>query len=166
MPGKGTHQCPPLPKPKKAEQGKINASVKAKGIPRRPPMAKTKPLPVLHWSKVPLDGQLPLSEAESRIQIREFVLRFACIMDSKSVSRKTLEELEEISGKGGCGKGWDGDNEDDDRVTGWVSEACVKGAIMGLLGLIQDENDKDKRVGHHHSKVATIANIRLVSAHR
>lgn len=160
MPGKGTHQFAPLekkPKLKKtAEQGKAStSSAKVKGKSGRPPKPKTKPLPVLHWSKVPLDGHFPLSEAESRIQIREFVLRFACIMDSKSVSRKTLEELEEISGSSGRGRGWDSDDEDEDQITGWVSEACVKGVVMGLLGLIQeDENGKDKKVSCQNLRAA------------
>ena len=157
MPGKGTHQCAPLEKKSKLkqaeEQGEANTSAKVKGKPGRPPKAKTKPLPVLYWSKIPLDGPFSLSEAERRIQIREFVLRFACIMDSKSVSRKTLEELEEISGRG---RSWDSDKEDENRVTGWVSEACVKGILMGLLGLIkEDENGKDKRVGHYHLRTTT-----------
>jgi hypothetical protein len=118
--------------------------VAASGPTKLKPKAKPKTLPTLKWSKIPMDGSLSLSETESRIHIREFVLRFARIMDSKSLSRKMLEELEEIGGDDskGKGRGWDNDDGDDgDDVVGWISEPCVKGVVTGLLGLIHSEED-------------------------
>jgi len=110
---------------------------------------KPKTLPTLKWCKVPLDGSLTLAEAESRMHIREFVLRFASIMDCKSLTRKMLEELEEIGGDDsrGRGCGWDNDDKEDEEVLTWVSEMCAKGVVMGLLGLIHsDEGLKERKV--------------------
>lgn len=72
-------------------------------------------------------------------------------MDTKNISRKLLEELEGIGGESskGRGKDWDSDvGEEDEDFAGWVSESCVKGVIMGLLGLVHnDESDnRDKKV--------------------
>ena len=121
------------------------------GSTKSKPKAKPRTLPTLKWSKIPIDGSLPLSETEARIRIREFVLRFARIMDSKNLSRKMLEELEEIGGDDskGKGRGWDDDGgDDDDDVVGWISEPCVKGVVIGLLGLLHSDEDgpKEKNV--------------------
>jgi hypothetical protein len=164
MPGKGSQISPAPKKPvvrKKAEPAKASSSTAASELSKQTakvkasavtkPKPKPKPLPILKWSRVSIEGSLPLTEVESRIQIREFVLRFACIMDAKSVSRKILEELEDIGGDRPRGKGrsWDDDDEDDEEeVAGWVSEACVKGVVMGLLGLVlsDEDNSVDKKV--------------------
>lgn len=154
LPGKGAQLTPAAKKPKTLKTASaVEAGTlgKPKAKPGRKPKPKIKPLPILTWTKVPLDGLLSLSEAESRIQIREFVLRFACIMDTKNISRKLLEELEGIGGESskGRGKDWDSDvGEEDEDFAGWVSESCVKGVIMGLLGLVHnDESDnRDKKV--------------------
>jgi len=132
---------------KQTVKAKPTVAVEATTKPKPKPGPKT--LPTLKWSKIPMDGALPLAEAERRIQIREFVLRFACIMDSRSISRKTLEELEELSGESsrGKGRGWDSDGNDEETdVVGWVSEVCVKGVVIGLLVLIHsDENGPRER---------------------
>jgi len=170
LPGKGHQIAPAEKKPRVRKQAQASTSAAttsdankqttkgkrgvAAGTSTRPkPKAKSKTLPTLKWSKVPLDGSFPLAEAESRMHIREFVLRFASIMDSKSLSRKILEELEEIVGDDfkGRGRGWDSDDEDDDEeVVGWVSEMCVKGVVTGLLGLIHsdEEGPKERKVCH------------------
>jgi hypothetical protein len=161
LPGKGQQTAPPAKKPRgrkprepaQASTSTSSANANKQTIKGKPgvatvtttkPKPKPKMLPTLKWSKIPIDGSLSLSETESRIHIREFVLRFACIMDSKSISRKMLEELEEISGDGskGKGRGWDSDdNDEEEDVVGWVSEPCVKGIVTGLLGLIRNDED-------------------------
>jgi hypothetical protein len=170
LPGKGHQIAPAEKKPRVRKQAQASTSAAttsdankqttkgkrsvAAGTSTRPkPKAKSKTLPTLKWSKVPLDGSFPLAEAESRMHIREFVLRFASIMDSKSLSRKILEELEEIVGDDSKsrGRGWDSDDEDDDEeVVGWVSEMCAKGVVMGLLGLIHsdEEGPTERKVCH------------------
>jgi hypothetical protein len=164
LPGKGQQIAPaekklrPRKEPAQASTSTSSSNSRKQTVKAKPtvaveattkPKPKPKTLPTLKWSKIPMDGALPLAEAECRIQIREFVLRFACIMDSRSVSRKTLEELEELSGESsrGKGRGWDSDGNDAEAgVVGWVSEVCVKGVVIGLLVLIHsDENGLRER---------------------
>ncbi|KAG6866769.1 hypothetical protein C0991_011428 [Blastosporella zonata] len=79
-------------------------------------------LPVLKWTQVPTS--LDLHDAESRFQIREFVLRFASVMEP-SIPRVQLAELDDL----GCGL-------DNKEMAPWVSEACVRSLILGLLGIL------------------------------
>lgn len=102
--------------------------------------APAKPPPIVRWTRLPVN--LDRHEAEARIQIREFTLRFARIMEP-AIAKPQLEELEEIAGKGK-------DCNENDGVTGWVSEACVKSILLGLLGLI------DNGKGGHSSKVGNL----------
>ena len=75
---------------------------------------------------------LSLSEAEARFQIHEFVLWLAPVKGTV-ITKTHLEELEYI-----CGKGMGYDN--DDEISPWVSEACIKLIVLALLGLLA--NDK------------------------
>ncbi|KAG6920244.1 hypothetical protein DXG01_005013 [Tephrocybe rancida] len=90
-------------------------------------------LPVLKWTEVPTI--LDIRDAESRFQIREFVLRFASVMEP-SIPRVLLAELEDL----GCGS-------DDEEMAPWVSEACVRSMILGFLGMLASlEGDTQKLV--------------------
>ncbi|KIJ18760.1 hypothetical protein PAXINDRAFT_179413 [Paxillus involutus ATCC 200175] len=103
---------------------------KVKALPKLKPVAK----PV--WTIV--DTALSLIEAEERISIREFALRFSSIME---LSRTHLDELEELRSL----RTRNVDDEDEDLVP-WVSEACVKSLILGLLSLLDANGDREKHL--------------------
>lgn len=145
LPGKG-HQVVPEEKPKasrktKGEQADKKPNDKVTGPvastpttaseekkPRRTKVVpKTTPLPDPLWTKV--DTALSLPEAEMRMHIREFVLRFSDLMMCNT--RSVLEELEVVDS--------DGVGGDDGEIVGWVSEACVKTILLGLLEIFQDD---------------------------
>ncbi|KAJ3999623.1 hypothetical protein F5050DRAFT_1736731 [Lentinula boryana] len=90
--------------------------------------------PVLTWLPVPT--QLKLKDAEDRIFIREFVLRFSD-MQGMSITKAQLEELELIGGTHDSAD--DGDEED--ACVDWVSEACVKSLVLSLIGILVAEED-------------------------
>ena len=64
------------------------------------------------------------------------------------VARTNLEELGQIAGTGQYAESED---EDED----WVSENCVKGVVIGLLGLIADDQED------HIAKVGLLYEICL-----
>ncbi|KAF7980756.1 hypothetical protein HWV62_36793 [Athelia sp. TMB] len=145
LPGKGQQLPPPEKKPKakptEASSSAIGSAPKPKlGRPKAKP--KIRVLPSIKWSRIPLDGALPLEEAKARIGIREFMLRFACIMNAKSgLPKKALEELDEIAGETMKGdRELNSEGEDDEKkLAGWISDVCVRGMVVGMLGLIQDD---------------------------
>ncbi|KAI0766519.1 hypothetical protein BC629DRAFT_1737547 [Irpex lacteus] len=122
-------------KSEKAKQpaGKAESSKAAK--PRAKPKAKApppKPLPKPMWTRIATD--LTLEDAESRIHIREFVVRFATVLQ---IPHSHLEELDEISGDNlGEILDWDGHQSNDMDIISWVSELCAKGIIQGLLDVL------------------------------
>ena len=73
-------------------------------------------------------------QVEERIFIREFALRFGHVM-VPALSKSSLEELEFIGGKI--------NNDNDDEMLGWVSEPCLKGLVLGLLGLLAKDHESD-----------------------
>ena len=83
-------------------------------------------------------------QAEERIFIREFALRFGHVMEP-IISKSSLEELEFIGGKT--------KNNDNDEMLAWVSEPCLKGLVLGLLGLLA--KDHESNVG----KVSSFDNL-------
>ncbi|KAG5647052.1 hypothetical protein DXG03_001422 [Asterophora parasitica] len=89
------------------------------------------PLRTLKWSPVPT--ALDREGAEIRFQIREFVLRFAGIMEP-AIPKAQLAELDDV----GCG------DEDEDEMVPWVSEACARSMILGLLGMLAQGSSKNK----------------------
>ncbi|EIN11663.1 hypothetical protein PUNSTDRAFT_42853 [Punctularia strigosozonata HHB-11173 SS5] len=105
---------------------------------------KTAPIPNPTWTRIPTP--LNLDEAEARMHIREFMLRFAEVMGSgkrDTISKALLEELEVIDTDGHIRE--DDDNPQLPESVGWVSEACIKAMLIGLLSLIaEDHNIKDK----------------------
>lgn len=108
----------------------IHSVSSAKSSPRK----SRQTIPVLKWTQIPVT--LDLKEAEARFGIRGFMMRFACIMEP-TIAKVHLMELEEIIGKR---------PEDEDEMTGWVSEACVRAIILGVLGLLCKRNDAKVRV--------------------
>ena len=141
MPGKGS-QLEPKSKPVKNPESLLNATTSA---PKTKPMGRPKmipkPLPPPAWKYLPT--LLTLPDAEARIQIREFVLRFRPLID---ISKANLEELDCIAGV----KPRVHDDEDDDEgreMVGWVSEPCVKSVVLGILGILGDESDAGAKVG-------------------
>ena len=58
------------------------------------------------------------------------------------ISKSSLEELEFIAGKT--------KNNDNDEMLAWVSEQCLKGLVLGLLGLLAKD---------HESEVAKVSNF-------
>ncbi|KAI3618778.1 hypothetical protein WG66_016655 [Moniliophthora roreri] len=120
----------------KASEGGQAAST-SKLVHAKDGSASTKPnvkkpsakrLPSVKWTKLPIN--LSLDEAEARIQIREFVLRFENTV-GRSIARSHIEDLERIGRIAG----------EDDMPCTWVTEACVKAIIVGLLGTLADEED-------------------------
>ncbi|KAL4073950.1 hypothetical protein J3A83DRAFT_2646412 [Scleroderma citrinum] len=107
----------------------LSSGVRVQERPKTVPAKKRIPLPT--WTE--LDVPLSLAEAEERILIREFALRFSSIID---ISQTHLDELEEIKSSRG--------NAEDELVP-WVSEACAKSLILGLLRLLDVEGE-DKKI--------------------
>ncbi|OBZ70555.1 hypothetical protein A0H81_09070 [Grifola frondosa] len=112
----------PAPKPKAAVPKPRAAPPKPKAAV--PPRSLPKPM----WT--PMHTCLTLDDAEVRMHIREFVLRFSHILD---IGKGNLEELEEISA---ANRRWNRDDEEAQEFVGWVTEPCVKSIILGLLGLL------------------------------
>ncbi|KAF8871260.1 hypothetical protein CPB84DRAFT_1830164 [Gymnopilus junonius] len=107
---------------------------------------KPKPLPSLKWTQIPTG--LTRNQADDRIFIREFVLRFSDILDP-AIAKIYLEELEFISGH-------PRKQDDEEDTASWVSEACIKAMLIGLLGLLS------KNSGINVSKLmkATVKDLR------
>ncbi|KAK0504839.1 hypothetical protein EDD18DRAFT_1126676 [Armillaria luteobubalina] len=89
---------------------------------------KKRVMPNVTWTS--LKSNLGAADAEARIFIREFVLRFAQAMGS-AISKAHLEEMALIGGKGRA--------SDDDALVEWVSEPAVKSILLWLLGLLSYE---------------------------
>lgn len=96
--------------------------------PRKKQAPKVKPPPAISWKKLRVN--LPVSEVEARMYIREFVVRF--FYGESSISKTHMEELEEIAGKA---KG----REDEEEMVGWVSDQCVKSVVLRLLEILADQ---------------------------
>jgi len=123
--------------------------VASKTNSKEPSKAKPKDLPTLKWTAVPI--HLTQVEAEERIFIREFVLRFGDLLDPV-VAKSHIEELEMIGGK-------PRKSDDEDEVTGWVSDACVKALVGGLLGLLAKDRES------HVAKVwPRLSFVKVISA--
>lgn len=105
--------------------------VDSKTNPKESTKAKPRDLPTLKWTAVPI--HLTQLEAEERICIREFALRFGDLLNPV-IAKSNIEELELIGGK-------PRKSDDEDEVTGWVSDACVKALVAGLLGLLAKDHE-------------------------
>ncbi len=89
---------------------------------------KKRDMPNVAWTS--LKSNLNAADAEARIFIREFVLRFAQSMGS-AISKAHLEEMAHIGGRGRA--------SDDDELVEWVSEPAIKSILLWLLGLLSSE---------------------------
>lgn len=96
-----------------------------------PKKVKTKPLPTVKWTR--LWAHLTPGQADERIQIREFILRFGPVMGN-TIAKTHLEELAYIAGVR---------DDDDEEMPSWVGETCVKSIVLGLLGLLTEEDGDD-----------------------
>ncbi|KAF8829022.1 hypothetical protein HHX47_DHR3000885 [Lentinula edodes] len=92
---------------------------------------KVKLAPNVTWS--PLPTQLKVNDAEDRIFIREFILRFSGI-PGMALTRNQLEELEFIAGTHDL-------SDDENDYVDWVSETCVKSLVISLIGVLAAEED-------------------------
>jgi hypothetical protein len=90
-------------------------------------------------------ASLSLEGALNRIHVREFVLRFAHVIDG--ARKGCVEELECVAGANGAQAKWMGDEEGGECE--WVSEACVKALLMGLLGLIVKDVEREQATVSH-----------------
>ncbi|KAH9485467.1 hypothetical protein JR316_0002375 [Psilocybe cubensis] len=106
------------------------ASGKFKDIPKQKP--KLKPLPTLKWTPVPV--KLTQDQADERIFIREFILRFSESLDPV-IAKSHIDELEHIGGFLRA-------PEEDDTV-GWVNDMCVKAILVSLFGLLAKDYDNE-----------------------
>jgi hypothetical protein len=97
---------------------------------------KSRTVPTVKWTR--LHPGLSLEDAEARLHIREFMLRFEPVM-KPTIAKTHLEELAYITA--GTVHDYDDDDDDDDsgELTPWVSEPCCKSIILGLLGILAEE---------------------------
>lgn len=109
-------------------KGKPAPKPKVKLPPKPKPLAK----PI--WTSV--GTALSCAEAEERINIREFALRFSSVLE---LSCSHLDELDEIR----FSRSRNVEDEDDDLVP-WVSETCVKSLLLGLLNMLDAKGDRAK----------------------
>lgn len=120
----------------KAKAGSANAPTNA--VPTRTvnkelavkKQGPLKPLPPIEWTSIATN--LNLEQAEMRFQIREFMLRFACIMEP-TISKTHLEELDNI-----CSS-----SRGSEDMAGWVSETCVRAILLGVLYLLIDKDNRN-----------------------
>ncbi|KAF9070065.1 hypothetical protein BDP27DRAFT_1324227 [Rhodocollybia butyracea] len=89
-------------------------------------------IPDISWVKIPT--LLSLKDAEDRIFIREFFLRFSG-MRGMSITKAQLEELE-------CIGGMPPENESEkEGYSRWVTEICVRSLVLSLIGALAAEED-------------------------
>ncbi|KAH9951550.1 hypothetical protein B0H21DRAFT_716488 [Amylocystis lapponica] len=122
----------PAPKPRgRRKAGEVTTAKPRAAKSKASAVPKVLPQPI--WSHVYTD--LDLTAAEMRMNIREFVLRFAAIMDIGKGNQDELEELETPIAR------WSlpDQDEDEDEILGWASEPCTKAIILGLLSFIADD---------------------------
>ncbi|KAF8444543.1 zinc-finger domain of monoamine-oxidase A repressor R1-domain-containing protein [Boletus edulis BED1] len=136
-PVKGGARQATQPKAKPAPKAKVKAPSKPKLL--------AKPV----WTSV--GTALSRTEAEERVNIREFALRFSPVLD---LSRSHLDELDEIK----LSRTRNLEDDDEDLIP-WVSEACVKSLLLGLLNMIDAKGNREK-----HLKT-TVTSIRESGAH-
>ncbi|KDR75076.1 hypothetical protein GALMADRAFT_156959 [Galerina marginata CBS 339.88] len=118
--------APKIPKKLKVE---VVIGPKLTVVPKSRP--KPKDLPLLTWNPVPVS--LDQSQADDRIFIREFALRFSDLLDPV-IAKTHLEELEFIGGR-------PRKHDEEGDPLNWVSEACIRALTMGLLGFLAKDHE-------------------------
>ncbi|EKM54552.1 uncharacterized protein PHACADRAFT_175075 [Phanerochaete carnosa HHB-10118-sp] len=112
-------------------------ALKSKAKPKLVP--KAKPLPKPLWTRVPTS--LALEDVKTRLHIREFIVRFASILQ---LPHGCLDELDEVCGDSlGPAGGWDVDVDDSAEIVSWVSESCARFIIQSLLDAIANFADAE-----------------------
>lgn len=124
----GAKRTPQSFKSETESKAKLAPKAKVKAVPK--PKLLAKPI----WTRV--GTTLSRTEAEERINIREFALRFSSVLE---LSRTHLDELDEIRSS----RTRNLEDEDDDLVP-WVSEACLKSFLLGLLNMVDAKGDREK----------------------
>jgi len=100
-----------------------------------PRLKKSKPVPPVTWT--PISTTMSYEDILVRLHIHEFITRFSPTFSSP-VSKACLKELERVN---------EGDEDaEEGDLTPWVSEACVKSILLGLLDIIAaDEGMEEDR---------------------
>jgi len=122
----------PAPKPKE----KAKPKVKEPDVVHIQQLSKVKQRDLPKIDSRPVPVNLNRDEVDERILIREFLFRFGDFMEPP-IAKTHLEELELISGRPRRHE------DENDQTTGWVSDACVKALILGLLGLLAKDNEDE-----------------------
>jgi len=117
-------------------------------IPTRHKKSKS-PRSDVNWTVIPTI--LDFEEAQSRFHIREFTLRFAPVMQP-AILASQLAELEDL----GCGL-----RSENDQLAKWVSEACIRSLVLGLLGMLMDIGDE--RVEKVRSLLRTRTRVKVLA---
>lgn len=120
-----------------SEKAKVQVPKRSRVKPLTKPMPP-KPLPKPTWSRI--HTSLDLTSAEARILIREFVVRFASLLD---LSKGHTEELEELTVEDSYHNNLSDVSDDDEdmpETLPWVSEQCAKMLVIGLLNLIASDS--------------------------
>ncbi|KAJ6609867.1 hypothetical protein B0H10DRAFT_1812616 [Mycena sp. CBHHK59/15] len=125
---KGTIEKKEKTKPLAEASTKSNDSKPKRGARQKSKLDE--PLPTLNWTK--LRTNLSVEDAEARFHIREFVLRFF----SKAIPKAHLDELEQINRSGR-------NRHDEEDITSWVSEACLKSILLAFLGVLSEEETNE-----------------------
>lgn len=110
---------------------KVDKSQTKVSKPKPKPKPKKIPPPQV-WNAVPTS--LSLQQAEERLHIREFLLRFASIMDGR-VPKTYLDELEELDTSSG--------GREDESCPAWVSDMCLRAMLIGMLCLFQSDKEPE-----------------------
>ncbi|KAI0369689.1 hypothetical protein BV20DRAFT_1020417 [Pilatotrama ljubarskyi] len=140
---------PPSPHVQKLKAASLDSTVdkqkRRMGRPKHEPAPRV--APQLAWSRLPT--RLSYNGALQRLNIREFLLRFAHLTD---IARGHLEELEELgSSKFGNASSDDDEESDGPELIGWISELALRAILVGLLTLIS----KDTNSEHEAEALAT-----------
>jgi hypothetical protein len=108
---------------------------------KKAPPPKPIQAPVVRWTPLPVPAAFTYEQAEARIQIREFCVRF---YDDIHLEKTMIEELELVDGDA---IEEDAINNDDGAVSvTWVGEECVRELMAHLLDVMAtDEDDLPRR---------------------
>ena len=141
--GKPHVLIPPSPHHTKSTKS-VTASKPKPRVVKEKPVAPPKSIPKPVWTILPTP--LTFDDALERMNIREFLLRFAHLAD---IARSHLEELEELATDDPYTTMTAEDDDDESPLVGWISEPALKAILAGLVAIFSknaDENDEDTSV--------------------
>ncbi|KAI0705095.1 hypothetical protein C8T65DRAFT_577776 [Cerioporus squamosus] len=130
------------PSPHHAKVG-YSESAKKLRVVKEKPAAPPKLMPRPVWTALPTP--LTFDDALKRMNVREFLLRFAHLAE---IARTHLEELEELATDDPytAAANDDEDESDDSSLVGWISEPALRAILVGLVSIFSknaDESDED-----------------------